>query len=72
MTPLINLLTLEKKLLDYIKFIEPIIFEDDHLSNEELKFYTKKSITMLAISFINAEKKLENTLQKYIVKHISY
>lgn len=42
MTPLINLLTLEKKLLDYIKFIEPIIFEDDHLSNEELKFYTKK------------------------------
>lgn len=71
MTPLINLLTLEKKLLDYIKFIEPIIFEDDHLSNEELKFYTKKSITMLAISFINAEKKLENTLQKYIVKHIS-
>lgn len=42
MAPLIDLLNLEKKLFNRIKFIESIIFENDHLSDEEFNFYTKE------------------------------
>lgn len=42
MTPLIDLLSLEKKLCDRIEFLESIIFKDSCLTDEEFEWYTKE------------------------------
>lgn len=65
MTPFIDLLNLEKKLCNRMKFLEPIIFEDDRLTDEELKWYTQE--------YKDASRELRKCqaeIRKYITSHV--
>lgn len=65
MTPFIDLLNLEKKLCNRIKFLEITIFEDDRLTDGELNFYREEHETATRELI-----KCQAEIREYITSHI--